>query len=255
MIFFPKNTNNNPHFTKSINDLSVLANEYETDKGTADAKSLSWGKDYPQHSCWHYTKTYQKYMQDKRFDPINMMEIGVCDKRFPFASVKMWMSFFEKANFYAVDNFWGYEIGDRIKDVNQLTDEYGVNFVYADQGSFNDWNDITNLPTQPKFDFLIEDGSHWPNHMMVSLWKSIPVMKVGGYFFMEDIQNPLKSRGWFKYDNSLVAQEFLETLSTKVLYSSFLNDTQNAEVNASFELVDMVLDPKGINYLAVLKRI
>ena len=90
--------------------------------------------------------------------------------------------------------------------------------------------------------------------MMISLWKSIGVMKQGGYFFMEDIQNPLKSRGWFKYDNALIAQELLETLSTKRLYSSFLNDEQNRQVEANFELVDMVLDPSGVNYLAVFKR-
>jgi hypothetical protein len=90
--------------------------------------------------------------------------------------------------------------------------------------------------------------------MMVSLWKSIGVMKTGGYFFMEDIQNPLKSRGWFKYDNALIAQELLETLSTNKLYSSFLNDQQNEEVQTNFELVDLVLDPTGVNYLAVFRR-
>jgi hypothetical protein len=79
-------------------------------------------------------------------------------------------------------------------------------------------------------------------------------MKTGGYFFMEDIQNPLKSRGWFKYDNALIAQELLETLSTNKLYSSFLNDQQNEEVQTNFELVDLVLDPTGVNYLAVFRR-
>jgi len=71
---------------------------------------------------------------------------------------------------------------------------------------------------------------------------------------MEDIQNPLKSRGWFKYDNALIAEEFLQTLSTKILYSSFLNDQQNKDIQNNFELVELVLDPNKINYLAVLKK-
>lgn len=252
MIFFPKTLNRNPFFKKDADNLSALANEYETDKGTADAKSLSWGKDYPQHSCWHYTETYQRYMQEKRFSDVSIMEIGVCDKRFPFASIKMWMSFFEKPNFYAVDNFWGYEIGEKSKDITKLNVD-GVNFIYADQGSFNDWDElITMFPD--KFDYLIEDGSHWPNHMMVSLWKSIKIIKSGGYFFMEDIQNPLKSRGWFKYDNALIAEELLQTLSTRKLQSSFLNDQQNYDINNNFELVDLVLDPNQVNYIAVFKK-
>lgn len=251
MILFSK-TNNKNSFYEDRAELSQLANRYETDKGTANSLDLSWGYDFPNHRCMHYTNTYEKYMSLKKTEPINMLEIGVCDKRFPYASIKMWMSYFKDIDFYAVDNFWGHKIGDKVNDIKQLN-EQGVNFIYADQGSFEDW-DALNEGFPAKFDFLVEDGSHWPNHMMISLWKSVGVMKQGGYFFMEDIQNPLKSRGWFKYDNALIAQELLETLSTKRLYSSFLNDEQNRQVEASFELVDMVLDPSGVNYLAVFKR-
>jgi len=251
MIEFLK-INNKNGFYKGGDELSQLANHYETDKGTANSLDLSWGEDFPNHRCMHYTNTYEKYMSLKKNEPISMLEIGVCDKRFPYASIKMWMSYFKDIDFYAVDNFWGHKIDDKVDDIKQLN-EQGVNFIYGDQGSFEDW-DALNEAFPAKFDFLVEDGSHWPNHMMISLWKSIGVMKQGGYFFMEDIQNPLKSRGWFKYDNALIAQELLETLSTKKLYSSFLNDEQNKQVEASFELVDMVLDPSGVNYLAVFKR-
>jgi hypothetical protein len=251
MKLFKKQTNENSFYVEG-QDLSNLANKYETDKGTENSMNLSWGVEFPNHKCMHYTKTYEKYMDFKRNENINLMEIGVCDKRFPYASIKMWMSYFKNVDFYAVDNFWGYEIGEKYKDIEELNNN-GVNFIYADQGSFLDWDELCNLYPN-KFDFLIEDGSHWPNHMMVSLWKSINIMKSGGYFFMEDIQNPLKSRGWFKYDNSLVAEELLKTLTTGKLYSSFLNDQQNEDINNNYKLVDLVLDPNEINYLAVFKR-
>lgn len=252
MIIFKKENNAPNKLFQEEETLSQLANRYETDKGTADASTLSWSKDYPNHSCWSYTKTYEKYMNSRKYNHISMLEIGVCDKRFPYASIKMWLSHFNDVDFYAVDNFWGHKIGEKADDILKLNKQ-GVTFIYGDQGSFDDWDDLNkNYPE--KFDFLVEDGSHWPNHMMISLWKSIGIMKQGGYFFMEDIQNPLKSRGWFKYDNALIAQELLETLSTNKLYSSFLNDQQNEQVNNSFKLVDLVLDPKGINYLAVFKR-
>lgn len=251
MLKFLKTTNQNNFYQPNIT-LSSLANKYETDKGTANSIELSWGKDYPQHSCMYYTKTYEKYIENKRNDNISMLEIGVCDKRFPYASIKMWMSYFKNIDFYAIDNFWGHKIGDKINDIKTLNNQ-GVNFIYADQGSFEDWDELNNeFPN--KFDIIVEDGSHWPNHMMVSLWKSIDIMKSGGYYFMEDIQNPLKSRGWFKYDNSLIAEELLQTLSTKILYSSFLNNQQNKDIQNNFELVDLVLDPQCVNYLAVLKK-
>jgi hypothetical protein len=251
MILFTK-TNDKNSFYKDGAELSQLANYYETDKGTANSLDLSWGYDFPNHRCMHYTNTYEKYMSLKKTEHINMLEIGVCDKRFPYASIKMWMNYFKNIDFYAVDNFWGHKIDDKINDIKQLN-EQGVNFIYADQGSFEDWDEL-NVKYPNKFDFIVEDGSHWPNHMVVSLWKSIGIIKSGGYYFMEDIQNPLKSRGWFKYDNSLIAEEFLQTLSTKELYSSFLNDQQNKDIQNAFELVDIVLDPSQINYLAILKR-
>jgi hypothetical protein len=251
MILFPKRNNSNG-FYKEGADLSQLANQYETDKGTANSLDLSWGYDFPTHKCMHYTNTYEKYMNSKRTEPISMLEIGVCDKRFPYASIKMWMSYFKNIDFYAVDNFWGCKIGDKVKEIDNLNDQ-GVNFIYADQGSFEDWNEL-NTEYSNKFDFVVEDGSHWPNHMVISLWKAIGILKSGGYYFMEDIQNPLTSRGWFRYDNSLLAQELLEALSTMKFQSRFLNDQQNKDIQDNFEFVDLVLDPSGVNYLAIFKK-
>lgn len=247
-----KKTKEQNNFFKQNFDLSELANSYETDKGTEDPKNLSWFRDYPDNTCLHYTKTYEKYMEQHRFSNISMLEIGVCDKRFPYASIKMWMGYFKNVDFYAVDNFWGHNINDKLSDIEYLNSN-AVNFIYADQGSFDDWDQLNTLYPF-KFDFIVEDGSHWPNHMMISLWKSIGIIKSGGYYFMEDIQNPLKSRGWYKYDNSLIGQELLETLSTKKLNSSFLNNKQNKDIQDNFELVDLILDPNKIDYLGVFKK-
>lgn len=251
MKFYKKTTDLNPLYNESLK-LSELANKFETDKGTEDSLNLSWGKNYPLHRCMHYTKTYEKYMESFRNLDLSLLEIGICDKRFPYSSIKMWLSYFNKVDFYAFDNFWGHKIDDKLDDVKKLND-LSVNFIYADQGSFEDWEDINEL-FKDKFNFIVEDGSHWPNHMMISLWKCTNLLKSGGYYFMEDIQNPLKSRGWFKYDNSLIAEELLETMSTKKLYSSFLNDQQNKDIQDNFELVELVLDPHRTSYLAVLKK-
>lgn len=252
MKLFKKTNNTNLFFDDKLS-LSELANKFETDKGTEDSINLSWGKDYPLHRCMHYTKTYEKYMSTFRNSKISLLEIGVCDKRFPYASIKMWLSYFKNIDFYAMDNFWNHSLEDKLDEIKDLNNS-GVNFVYSDQGSFQDWDSINRL-FHNKFDYIIEDGSHWPNHMVISLWKSIGILKKGGYYFMEDIQNPVKSRGLFKYDNSLLAENLLETLSTKKLESHFLNDQQNKDINDNFELTDMILDPYKTHYIAVFKKI
>lgn len=253
MKYFPK-TNNTTVYQED-KSLTDLANFYETDKGDADKFSLSWGKDYPEHFCMAYTKTYEKYMVNHRDSPETkrIFEVGIKDKRFPFASCKMWLSYFKNLDLYAMDNFWGCNLEEETAQIKSLTD-LGVNFIYGDQGNFIDWKEIQNLLKDTQIDFFIEDGSHWPNHMVVTLWKSIDMMHSGSYYFMEDIQNPVTSRGKFRYDNSLLADELLMSLHTNKISTCFLNDQQNEEVNNAFELVELVLDPHAINYLAVFKR-
>jgi hypothetical protein len=248
-LFGAKNSN---AFYNSNKNLSQLANELETDKGTADKSTLSWGSLCPMHECWEYTETYEQYMSAYRNKPVKFFEIGICDKRFPYASPKLWLSYFQDIELYCVDNFWGSYLQDRTADI-QMLNNWGVNFIYADQGNFCDWNEIkSECPNN--FDFVVEDGSHWPNHMAVSLWQAKDLIKSGGYYFMEDLQNPVKSRGMYKYDNSLLAEDLLNTQKTGKFESHFLNDGQNQDVNRSFELVSMVLDKHSLNYLVVFRR-
>lgn len=249
---FYKKTKENQFYTDKLN-LTQLANKFETDKGNADKSKLSWGKDWPEHICMGYTETYEKYMNPLRENPVKFFEIGICDKRFPYASPKMWLSYFKTIDLYCVDNFWGNYLKDKENEIEMIND-WGVNFIYADQGNFCDWNELKQeCPND--FDFFVEDGSHWPNHMIVSLWQARDLLKSGGYYFMEDLQNPRFTRGKFKYDNSLLTEDLLMVQNTKILHSNFLNDKQNEDIQNSFELIEMKLDDKKVNYLAVFRKI
>jgi hypothetical protein len=250
MKFFK--ANNKPSFYDISKNLTTIANELETDKGNADKNTLSWGKDWPDHFCMGYTETYEKYMEAFRKKPVKFFEIGICDKRFPYASTKMWLTFFKNIDLYAADNFWGSYLHEKQKDIEMLND-WGVNFIHADQGNFCDWNEIKQqLPND--FDFFVEDGSHWPNHMAVTLWQAKDMIRSGGYYFMEDLQNPLTSRGKFKYDNSLLAEDLFEFERKGILNSHFLNEKQNKDINNSFEFIEMVLDKNQMNYLVVFRK-
>lgn len=230
-------------------DLTQLANIYETDKGNADKQYLSWGKDWPEHYCMNYTETYEKYMKNFRDKSIKLFEVGICDKRFPYASVKLWLTYFKDIDLYSLDNFWSSYLDEKLSDIKMLNN-IGCNFIHADQGNFNDWNELKKCCPND-IDFFIEDGSHWPNHMAVTLWQSRDMLKSGAYYFMEDLQNPETSRGKFKYDNSLLTEDLLSSQKNKHFKTHFLNDQQNYEINQAFDLIDMVLDPYRINYLGV----
>ena len=80
------------------------------------------------------------------------------------------------------------------------------------------------------------------------------MLKSGGYYFMEDLQNPRYTRGKFKYDNSLLTEDLLMAEHTGVIKSHFLHDKQNQDLQDNFELVEMVLDKHLVNYLAVFRK-
>lgn len=229
---------NQSNFYDPTKSLTEIANFLETDKGTADKNTLSWGKDWPEHVCMGYTETYQKYMSPMRDMPVKLFEIGICDKRFPYASPKMWLTYFKNIDLYGVDNFWGNYLHERTDEITMIN-EWGVNFVYADQGNFCDWNEIKQeCPND--FDFFVEDGSHWSNHMIVSLWQAKDLLKSGGYYFMEDLQNPRFSRGKFKYDNALLTEDLLMSEHSGVLKSGFLNDQQNKDIHENLDRKSVV---------------
>ncbi len=70
MKLFKKTNTSNLFYDEKLN-LSQIANKFETDKGTEESLNLSWGKDYPQHRCMHYTVTYEKYMQLNKQDKLS----------------------------------------------------------------------------------------------------------------------------------------------------------------------------------------
>lgn len=233
--------------------LNELANIYQTDKGDQDKFNTTWGKFWPELECWGYTNTYEKYMEPYRDRTINFLEIGICDKRFPYASIKMWNDYFVNGEIWGMDNFWGNDLQEKIKDISELNKK-GINFIYGDQGNLRDWDNIIEKIGKNKFDFIVEDGSHWPNHMVITLWKCKDLLKSGGYYFMEDLQNPETFRGSMKLDNSLLTEDLLKSYRTNNFYTHFLNEQQNQDIRDNFDLKELILDKSRKIYLAVFKK-
>ncbi|NBP03834.1 MAG: hypothetical protein EBU90_27795 [Proteobacteria bacterium] len=192
-------------------------------------------------------------MESARTSNINLLEIGICDGRFPLASPKMWKQYFKNANLICMDNFWG-NVAAYEHHKNTM-DELGIKLVFADQGSEADWNKF-KTETSYKFDFIVEDGSHEPTHMMYTLWQSIDILKPGGIIFLEDIQHPsIEHIGFGSYKNSKLYTEFLHFKETGTLNTEYLPNNQMAlEIAESFELLELVVDPMQYQILAVFKR-
>ena len=118
--------------------------------------------------AWHgYTKWYENHFGEYQNLVINLLEIGVASG----ASMHMWNDWFTHRN----ASFLGIDI---VEDTPKNFDNR-TSIVIADGTNF-DW-------TGPKFDIIIDDGSHTSDDIMRAIdnwWKHL---EPGGWYVIEDL--------------------------------------------------------------------
>lgn len=132
-----------------------------------------------------YDRFYPIFLDKFRDQEIIMCEIGLwhCE------SIKMWKEYFPKAKIFGVDN-----------NKNLKCDDIEV--IYADQNSKKDLENISN--TIGKCDFIIDDGSHHPQHQYDTFIKLFDCsLKFGGIYIIEDIECNYWRSGSSIYGNKI----------------------------------------------------
>jgi hypothetical protein len=137
------------------------------------------GRQYPKTdkiSQHGYHRSYAHFLAPLRAQPaISMVEIGV-DKG---GSIDFWRDYFPGVRYWGVD----------IKAVKPSEELYpGVHVVQGDQ---SDVNFLTSLiqQTGDPVDFIIDDGSHYPVHQVLTFEAIFgPLLKGGGIYIIEDIE-------------------------------------------------------------------
>ena len=228
--------------------LTNIANKYHLDKGTMTPQSTKWYHQYPDHSTMGYTEIYHQYMGSHREDVSKFLEVGIYDPRFPGDSLKMWYEYFPNAEIWGVDNFWGNETSPEI--IGAMTTDR-TNIFIADQSNRSDMA-LLFEKAGGGFDFMIEDGAHWPSHMMINLVCCFPHLKSGGVYFMEDLQ-PQSRVGVGAYDNWQITNLWKEFIATSYLARLYITRQEHKELLDSIENVKM-FNCNDVYLLAITKK-
>jgi hypothetical protein len=115
----------------------------------------------------NYTPHYERLLGHLRQEPINLLEIGVACG----ASLKMWSRFFPYAKIKGVD----------IRpECQALCGGYPNVEIYI--------ADATKEAVPGQYDVVIDDGSHLPGHIVKSFKLYWPLVKAGGWYFIEDLR-------------------------------------------------------------------
>jgi Methyltransferase domain len=125
----------------------------------------------------HYFEIYDRHLARFRGQPVTLVEIGVAGG----GSLGMWRDYLgPDARIVGVD----------IDPECRRFACDGIEVMIGDQGSPGFWGSFSNDHGQ--LDIVIDDGSHLPEHQIVTLKSLLPAIRPGGVYVCEDIHGPFQ---------------------------------------------------------------
>ncbi len=154
--------------TTDMKTLDELAIFHQTDR--ASVFTRTWGK--PHNYAVHYSRLFEQL----REQPVKLLEIGSASGE----GVRMWLDYFRNGKIYGVDN---------VKDTchwNVQGAKGDFTFVWGDQSDNTFW-ECFKVDYGADFDIIIDDGSHYNDHIITAFNKLWPIVKPGGFYAIEDL--------------------------------------------------------------------
>ena len=127
----------------------------------------------------HYTQYYAKYFEPFRKKPASVLEIGVGTPEIGMgeaASLKTWKTYFPSAQIYGLD----------INPKCKTYEEERISIFVGDQGDESFLQSVCQQ-VPGGFDIVIDDGSHWNDHILTSFKVFFPAVKPSGIYVIEDL--------------------------------------------------------------------
>ena len=211
------------------NEIIYNKNKIESDYGTNNSM-LQYGQLSNTDKVTHheYHKYYEPVLKPYYNLHGSIVEIGLGTGQ----SLPMWQNLFKPAHIYGVDK--EYE--------NSGNDRYTI--YKGDQSNVNDLNDLRKSLTDKNVFFINDDGSHIPEHQLLTFNTLFPILKEGGIYIIEDIETSYwtkgecynyKTRYGYKHPDSIVEifkdasdimnREFIvdkTNLSKKILHYDYI---------------------------------
>ena len=131
----------------------------------------------------NYTSTYARFLQEKRTDPINFVEIGVWHG----GSMAMWCKYLRKAKFLF------YDIANQVKPKADQHIDWKRSKLHIASAYTAESVQVAKDYFKNGIDFLLDDGPHTLDSMIQCVKLYAPLMNQGGVLMIEDVQ----SKDWF----------------------------------------------------------
>jgi hypothetical protein len=171
------------------------------------------GKQSKSHT---YLPEYDKLFKKFKYEPINILEIGVLDG----SSLNLWAEYFPNAKIYGADLFKR----KSFKKVKEKTSKYDnislhkVDSVNEEEkhGTKNGRKNLFEILGKEKFHIIIDDGDHKPTSQLKTFNNFIDELHPDGLYIIEDIWDWDKNSKGKKEKSQNTLQTGLEYLQENI---------------------------------------
>jgi hypothetical protein len=190
-----------------------------------------------------YQRIYPWFLSHFKTTDVNLLEIGVADSE----SLKLWKNYFEKVNLYAIDI------------LPLIISDVKVNFSQLDQSSERELLEFANN-LKVKFDIIIDDGSHVPDHQMLTLLNLWETLKDGGVYIIEDIETSYWGKSFiygykfnsYKRNPIVILLDVISFINFKFLTDQRKIKLEKSIYNELFKSIEMITF--GHNCIVLTKK-
>jgi beta-1,4-mannosyl-glycoprotein beta-1,4-N-acetylglucosaminyltransferase len=232
--FINKNYKGNNMNNSDFKFKNIYNNKYNTSKVESEYDAtnlmLQFGKLSNTDKVTHheYHKYYEPVLKPYYNSRGSIIEIGLGTG----VSLPMWKNLFKYAHIYGIDNEYENNNIDR------------CTIYKGDQSNEEDLNRLKHLLSDKNVFFINDDGSHIPEHQLLTFNTLFPILAEGGIYIIEDIEASYWTRGecynyktqyGYKHPNSIVEifkdatdimnREFIvdkTKLPNKILHSEYI---------------------------------
>lgn len=159
-----------------MKELTIVANKYNTDKGTAYTGNSDEMTNMGGAVHHGYTEFYDYYFSKYKENCPTILEIGVEMG----GSIRMLNDYF-----HGNCEIWCIDINAYCKDIAESVGS-NIHFVQLDQSDGNALRNFTESLFTTRFDIIIDDGSHVCTHQMHTLKYLYKYLNNDGIYIIED---------------------------------------------------------------------
>lgn len=170
----------------SVDPMNRFANEITSADGVfATIGSRSGTDKIYHHGYYRYYPIYLERFRDVR--DAGMLEIGIDESH----SLGLWLEYFSRAFIYGID-------------IGLCKDGERYKIFQADQSKRSELEHIVNTQISHPIFFIIDDGSHIPEHQLLSFdYLFASLLQPGGVYIIEDIETSYWTRnGLYGYSTN-----------------------------------------------------